>query len=99
MLEALACGLPALGTTGGGVAELIDSDTGLLVRPGSSTAIVQGIRRLFRADLRTMGATGRKKMLAQYDWNRIMPELMTHYARLINNQQALTVPTDRLGLL
>lgn len=99
VLEALACGLPALGMAGGGVAELIDIDTGLLVRPGSSTAIVQGIRRLFRADLRAMGATGRKKMLARYDWNCIMPELLAHYARLTNTCGALTVPAEGLGIL
>jgi alpha-1,6-mannosyltransferase len=99
VLEAMACGLPALGMASGGVAELIDNDTGLLVRPGSSTAIAQGVRKLFRADLRAMGAAGRKKMLTQYDWNRIMPELMAHYARIISKHQSLIAPADRLSLL
>ena len=34
VLEAMACGIPVVGMAAGGVAELVDSDTGLLVTPG-----------------------------------------------------------------
>ncbi len=98
VLEALACGLPALGMAGGGVAELIDSECGLLVAPGSSHAIAQGIRRMFRADLRAMGRAGRKKMLAHYDWNCIMPDLMAHYARLVTGCHMVRAHADNLGI-
>lgn len=82
VLEALACGVPVLGVAGGGVAELVEENSGLLVRNGSSAELVEGIRRLFRSDLRAMGENGRRRMLAHYDWNCIMPQLMLHYASL-----------------
>ena len=82
VLEALACGVPVLGVAGGGVAELVEENSGLLVRTGSSAELAEGIRRLFRNDLRAMGESGRRRMLAHYDWDCIMPQLMMHYASL-----------------
>jgi alpha-1,6-mannosyltransferase len=82
VLEALACGVPVLGVDGGGVAELLDEQTGMLVPPGSRAALAEGIRALFRTDLRVLGRNGRRKMQMHYDWNCIMPQLMGHYAML-----------------
>lgn len=82
VLEAMACGTPVVGMAAGGVAELIDSDTGLLVAPGSASALAEGIRRIYRSDLEWMGANGRRKVLEKYDWNIIIPQLMTRYASL-----------------
>lgn len=81
-LEALSCGIPVLGVQGGGVAELVHEDCGLLVQPGSSMALGEGIRRLFHCDLQALGAAGRRRMVAHYDWQRIMPQLFAHYAVL-----------------
>lgn len=81
-LEAMACGLPVLGT-GGGVAELIDSGTGLVVRPDSAASLSEGIEALFGADLAWLGANARRKACAHFDWNRIMPQLMERYAGLL----------------
>ncbi len=82
VLEALSCGVPVLGVAGGGVAELVDAECGLLVRPGCSAALADGMRALCGSDLRRLGANGRRRMLARYDWGRIMPQLMGHYAGL-----------------
>jgi alpha-1,6-mannosyltransferase len=61
---------------------LIGSDTGLLVTPGSASALAEGIKRIYRSDLEWMGANGRRKVLEKYDWNIIIPQLMTRYASL-----------------
>lgn len=94
VLEALACGVPVLGVAGGGVAELLNDESGLLVRSGSSTALAEGIRRLFRCDLRAMGENGRRKMLVQYDWDCIMPQLMGHYASLTDVSWRFALPVQ-----
>ena len=47
VLEAMACGLPVV-ATGGGVAELVDAQTGLLVRPDSAASLAEGIDAIFR---------------------------------------------------
>ena len=64
VLEAMACGLPVVGTTGGGVAELVDDSTGLLVAPNNVGSMAAGIEAIFRRDL------GRMSMAACYKATR-----------------------------
>jgi alpha-1,6-mannosyltransferase len=81
--EAMACGLPVVGTRGGSVAELIDDSTGIVVPPNSADALAAGIEAMYGMDLAAMGRAASRKAHAQYDWNRIMPQLMNRYAGLL----------------
>ncbi|GAC1418759.1 MAG: glycosyltransferase family 1 protein [Burkholderiaceae bacterium] len=87
VLEAMASGIPVLGVQAGGVAELIDPSTGLLVAPGSCTALIEGIRTLFRQDLHQMGVQARRKVCEHYDWNVIFPQLLQKYSSLLSNHR------------
>jgi alpha-1,6-mannosyltransferase len=84
----ILCGLPVLGVAGGGVAELVDTNTGLLAESGSSASLAEGIRSLFSADLLAMGRSARQKAVVHYGWDCIMPQLIRHYETLLGSGQA-----------
>ncbi len=94
VLEAMACGLPVV-ATGGGVAELVDAQTGLLVRPDSAASLAEGIDAIFRQDLATLGANARRKAQEHYDWNLIMPQLMNRYGGLLASRQRAEFDAER----
>ncbi|WP_295539127.1 glycosyltransferase family 4 protein [uncultured Thiohalocapsa sp.] len=68
--EALARGLPVLGTTGGAVADTVPADAGLLVAPGSVAALRRALSRLLTdAALRGRLAAGAARARARLpDW-------------------------------
>jgi glycosyltransferase involved in cell wall biosynthesis len=73
-VEAMACGVPLVATTGGAVPEVVgrDNDTGLLVPPSDPSALAAGIlRALGDPDLRSrIGAAGRERALANFTWRQ-----------------------------
>lgn len=83
VLEAMACGLPVVAACGGGVAELVDDATGMLVAPNSVAALCEGIAAVYTGDLAAMAQAAAHKARTLYDWNRIMPQLMQRYAGLL----------------
>ncbi|KLU59331.1 D-inositol 3-phosphate glycosyltransferase [Peptococcaceae bacterium CEB3] len=48
LIEAMASGLPVLATACGGPESLVTGETGLLVKPGSSEALLDGMREMAR---------------------------------------------------
>jgi alpha-1,6-mannosyltransferase len=95
VLEAMACGLPVVGTNGGGVAELVDDSTGILVAPDSAQCLAEGIDALFARDLEAMSLAACRKAREQYDWNRIMPQLMARYAGLLATRERAELEAER----
>lgn len=71
-IEAMACGVPVLATTGGALPEVVgnDGETGLLVPPGDPGALAAGINRLLDdGELRSaLGEAGRKRVLQRFTW-------------------------------
>ncbi|HCE07680.1 MAG TPA: hypothetical protein DIT28_02340 [Oxalobacteraceae bacterium] len=94
VLEAMACGLPVVGTSAGGVAELVDDSTGILVTPNCAASLSEGIEAIFQNDLAVMGANARNKACSRYDWDRIMPQLLHRYASVLATPQRAELETE-----
>lgn len=71
-IEAMACGVAVLTTSGGALPEVVgrDGDTAILVEPNDAEALVVALRRLLDdAELRTaLGRRGRERVLARFTW-------------------------------
>jgi MMP alpha-(1->4)-mannosyltransferase len=71
-IEAMACGVALVATTGGALPEVVgrDGDTGLLVPPDDPGALALAIARLLDdGDLRArLGAAGRQRVLGRFTW-------------------------------
>ena len=71
-IEAMACGVPLVATTGGALPEVVgtDGDTGLLVPPGDPSALAGAIARLLDdPELRArLGSAGRARVLGRFTW-------------------------------
>ncbi|MDP1820189.1 MAG: glycosyltransferase family 4 protein [Acidimicrobiales bacterium] len=82
-IEAMACGTPLVGTTGGAIPEVIgaDGDTALIVPPGDSEALAAKIRwALEQRGLRdTIGARGRARIVDRWSWKRTARKTVEQY--------------------
>jgi glycosyltransferase involved in cell wall biosynthesis len=71
-VEAMACGVPVVATTGGALPEVVgaDGETGLLVAPDDPGALARAIARLLdNPALRAkLGAAGRRRVLDRFTW-------------------------------
>ena len=69
-MEAMAAGLPTIGTAAGGLREIIDHEqTGLLVPPKNVPALESAIRKLIddQALCRSLSLNGRRKICDEFD--------------------------------
>ncbi|MEK7561108.1 MAG: glycosyltransferase family 4 protein [Patescibacteria group bacterium] len=76
-VEALAAGLPIIGTPVGGIVDIIeDGKTGLFVRPDDSHDLAEKIIRLFNDPQlqQTIVENGQKMVKQRFEWNNIAVE-------------------------
>jgi len=73
LLEAMSSGLACIATSVGGVAEALENDSGLVVRPGDWKALAEALQQLIqdRSMRETLGARARNRVLAEFDSNRM----------------------------
>jgi glycosyltransferase involved in cell wall biosynthesis len=71
-IEAMACAVPVVATTGGALPEVVgnDGETGLMVEPNNPEALVVAIRRLLDdPELRDrLGRAGRERVMRRFTW-------------------------------
>jgi glycosyltransferase involved in cell wall biosynthesis len=82
LLEAMACGVPAVGTRTGGLPELIeDGASGLIVPPADAPALADGLCALLQdAGLRDrMGRAARRQVEERFSVEKVVPEMLAVY--------------------
>ncbi len=81
-LEAAASGIPTIASDLPGVRTVVkDGQTGLLVPPGDASALTRAIDQLLNDEVfcGKLGANARKRVVEEYDWDRLLERLITVY--------------------
>jgi glycosyltransferase involved in cell wall biosynthesis len=87
LIEAMASGTPVLATRIGGIPEVVDDGrTGILVEPGSSAQLAQGIKSVIHDDvlLQQMGIEGRRRVVEKFSWEKTVDTLLQYYGEIVS---------------
>jgi glycosyltransferase involved in cell wall biosynthesis len=86
-VEAMACGVPLVATTGGALPEVVGSDgrTAALVPPGDPGELAAALVELLDDPQRraAMGAAGRERALGRYSWRATAEATAEQYRDVI----------------
>jgi glycosyltransferase involved in cell wall biosynthesis len=96
ILEAMACGLPVVATSVGGIGEVITHEhNGLLVPSDEADTFAHRLSDLIEnSGLRTLlGERAREKVVKEFSWKRITREYEKIYCRLT---RAHTKPNEKI---
>lgn len=86
LLEAMACGLPVVATRIGGVTDIVkNGESGILVKPGDSKDLAQGILRLLKDDefAAYIASNAYKTIKNSYSIDSIAPRYIELYKQLL----------------
>jgi alpha-1,6-mannosyltransferase len=86
VLEALAAGLPVVGSGAGGVGELIDETVGQCARSVDPAGLAEAIEALFARDLPAISAAARRRAEERHSWDATFEALTGLYAELAAGQ-------------
>ncbi len=84
-LEAMAAGLPIIGTPVGGIPDFLnDGVTGIFCKPGDSSDIAEKITRLLSDEMlmKSIGENGRKLVIEKYNWDTIAHQFSELYKQI-----------------
>lgn len=86
-LEAMACGIPVVASSVGGLIDtVVDGVTGLHIPPRDPVALADALERLLGdpALAAALGAAGRKRAAARYSWDRVAADTERVYRQTIS---------------
>lgn len=95
VLEAMACGLPAISTNVGGVAEYIVPERGGELVPARDEAALAGVIEDWLSDAarrRESGAFNRQRVVQKFSWRASAQRLLDVYQTVIADRRTLQVP-------
>ncbi len=91
-LEAMAAGLPVIGTSVGGIIDFLkDGETGLFSKSGDSKDLAEKITLVLEDDnlRKKLISNGLKLVKENYNWDSIAGEMRKIYEKVINNHSSL----------
>jgi glycosyltransferase involved in cell wall biosynthesis len=90
IIEAMAHGLPIIASEVGGIPDMIDSESGILVPPGDADALSRAIIRLAEDDLlrSRMGKAARERYQRLFSPEAVLPVLLETYQRVSGHTSA-----------
>src|SRR5215204_160342 len=97
-LEAMACGVPVVGSAVGGMLDtVVDSVTGALVRPRDPVALAEVVGPLLESPSRRaeFARAALERVRSCYSWNRVAADTAAVYQQTVRRQdvgQALSAP-------
>jgi glycosyltransferase involved in cell wall biosynthesis len=98
-IEAMACQVPLVATTGGALPEGVGDDgtTGVLVEPGDPEALAVGIRRVLDdgALAARLGEGGRRRVLGRFTWEATAAGTAEQYHALLAEHRSRRPDDDR----
>ena len=94
LIEAMACGLPAIATDYPGVRAVVDEETGILVPAGDSGAAAEALDRMVEMGpegRERLGGAGRRKAEIQWAWPALLDRMDAAY------EEAIAARREKLG--
>jgi glycosyltransferase involved in cell wall biosynthesis len=99
-IEAMACGVAVVATTGGALPEVVgnDGETGLLVTPDDPGALAGAIARLLDdpALRARLGAAGRERVINRFTWGVTAAGTAACYEALLRDEPLPGAPTAEI---
>lgn len=86
VLEALASGVPVVGPSKGGIAELIDESVGQRAARADTAGMAEAIEALFARDQAPIRATARRRAEQRHGWDNTFEGLTRLYGELVVGQ-------------
>jgi alpha-1,6-mannosyltransferase len=88
VLEAMAAGLPVVGSRRGGVGELIDSQVGQPADNVEPSGLAEAIEALFARDVAAISQAARRRAETRHGWDATFEALARLYSGLITDKTA-----------
>jgi len=92
VLEALACGLPVVGPSSGGVSESVDEAVGQVARASTGPDFAEAITALFERDLPALRTAARVRAVERHGWPAVFERLSRLYADVSGREAFLRDP-------